>query len=88
MAMIGGGEPWYSFPEIVYSACTAAPAPRMLPVCGKPAIGTACALKWTVGSAEATPGSASTAKPRTARQVDALRIGFAPLLVDGSASIR
>jgi hypothetical protein len=33
----------------------------------------------TSGSAEATPGRASSAKPRTARQVDALRITFLSL---------
>src|ERR1700758_1854806 len=60
----------------------------MSPVPGKPGIGTATALNLTVGAAEATPGSASSARPRTARQVDALRISFPPLLMDRSASIR
>ena len=76
MPISGGGEPSYSVPEILYSACTAAPAPRMLPVCGKPGIGTASALKVTVGDADATAGSASRARPRATRQVDALRIRF------------
>src|ERR1700722_11928164 len=82
MPMIGGGEPAYSVPVMPYSACRAVPAPRMLPVCGKPGIGTASALKVTVGSAEAMPGSARNARPRTARQVDALRISF-PSSFDG-----
>jgi hypothetical protein len=46
----------------------------MLPVCGKPGIGMATALKVSVGVAEATAGRPSTARPSKARQVDALRI--------------
>src|SRR5579875_2115547 len=89
MPMIGGGEPKYSVPEIWYSVASAAPAPRMFPVCGKPAIGTASDLNLTVGSAEATPGTASAARATTATNVDALRIGsISPLLMDRSASIR
>src|ERR1700678_3313392 len=89
MPMIGGGEPKYSVPEISYSDLSAAPAPRMFPVPLKPVIGTAMDLNLTVGAAEATPTKAERAKPRTARQVDALRIGtFSPLLMDRSASIR
>src|SRR6202789_191013 len=76
MPISGGGELSYSVPEILYSACTAAPAPRMLPVWGKPLIATASALKVTVGNADATAGSASRARPRATRQVDALRIRF------------
>ena len=72
--MIGGGEPPYSVPVIVNSDFRAAPAPRMLPVPGKPVIGTATDLNVTVGTAEATPVSAIRATPMTARQVDALRI--------------
>src|ERR1700683_316129 len=72
--MIGGAEPKYSVPPITYSSVTSAPAPRMLPVCGKPGIGTACNLKATVGAADAKPGRASKASPRTATQVCALRI--------------
>ena len=76
MPITGGGEPSYSVPAIVYWAWTAAPAPAMLPVWGKPLIGTAFALKVTVGNADATAGSASRARPRATRQVDALRIRF------------
>src|SRR5882757_3068090 len=80
--MIGGGEPSYSVPLIWYSASIAAPAPRMLPVCGKPLIGTALALNVTVGTANAALGIASKARPRTARQMDALRISFLSLSFD------
>jgi hypothetical protein len=69
--MSGGAEPKYSLPSIAYSSLAYAPAPRMLPVCGNPGIGTACNLKVTVGVADAAPGRAS---PRTATQMDALRI--------------
>src|ERR1700691_5461530 len=72
----GAGNPPYSVPEIVNSVCRAAPAPRMFPVCGKPDIGTASALNVTFGAADATAGSASRARPRATRQVDALRIRF------------
>src|SRR5579862_6670477 len=85
--MIGGGEPKYSLPEIWYSVSSAAPAPRMLPVCGKPGIGTATDLNLTVGAAAATPGSANRARPTTARQVDALRITFLPSSFDGQVRL-
>src|SRR5689334_9951989 len=63
----------------------------MLPVCGKPAIGTAFALNFTVGTAEATPGSAraSALAAVTARPMIALRIPvLLPLLrVGGQAPL-
>src|SRR5271165_5491645 len=64
------------------------PVPGTVPCPLGLGIGTASAFRVTVGVAEATPGSARTARPRTARQVDALRISFSPLLMDSSASIR
>jgi hypothetical protein len=48
----------------------------MLPVCGNPGMGTAFATSVTVGAADAAAGRPKTARPRRARQVDALRIGF------------
>src|ERR1700743_1914999 len=66
----------------------------MLPVCGYVpppglGIGTAFAENVTVGAAEAAAGRPTTARqPSKARQVDALRISFSPLLMDRSASIR
>jgi hypothetical protein len=60
-------------------ASAAAPAPRKLPVWGKPGIATALAFSVTTGVADATLVSASTARPTTARQVDALRISFSLL---------
>src|SRR5437764_2256361 len=70
----GGGNPAYSVPEMWNVASAAAPALRKFPVCEKPGIATAFAFKVTTGVADATLVSASTAKPTTARQVDALRI--------------
>src|SRR5271170_2567208 len=87
MPMIGGGEPKYSVPEISYSLSSAAPAPRMLPVCGKPGIGTAIDLNLTVGTAAATPGNANRTAPTTARHVDALRITFLPSSFDGQVRL-
>src|SRR5262249_43072116 len=55
----GGWGPTYSAPWIVNGAGKAGPAPGMFPVCGKPEIGTASALKVTTGSAAAVHGSAS-----------------------------
>src|SRR5438045_6429811 len=76
-----------------YSASTAAPAPRMLPVWGKLpppgfGIGTALALNCAIlavisaGATEAKPRAPRATRPSTARQVDALRIRFSPLLMD------
>src|SRR6202007_768079 len=81
-----GTPPVDSVPLIVYFASPAAPAPRMLPVPGNPAIGTALALSVTTGAAEATPARLRTARPSKARQVDALRIRFSPL-VDGQVRL-
>src|SRR4029077_19025910 len=63
-------------PEIWNSDSTAAPAPKMLPVWGKPAIGTALALNLTVGAAEARLGTARARRPAAsaARLRVALRI--------------
>jgi hypothetical protein len=71
--MSGGGKPPYSVPAIVNSVWITVPAPRMLPVCGKPGIGTAVALNVIVGAAEAAADRPRTARPNTARQVDTLR---------------
>src|SRR6202000_1354742 len=47
------------------------------------------AFMVTVGAADAAAGRAAAARqPSKARQVDALRISFSPLLMDRSASIR
>src|SRR5256885_15194160 len=78
---------------MVYSASTAAPAPRMLPVWGKLpppglGIGTALALNCEIlavisaGATVAKPRAPRAIRPSTARQVDALRIRFSPLLMD------
>src|SRR5271166_5798897 len=48
----------------------------MFPVFLKPGIGTASALNLTVGAAEAAAVIAISARPTTARQVDALRISY------------
>src|SRR5256885_10296766 len=52
-----------SVPEIVTWLETAAPAPSLLPVPGKPLIGTIAALIVTVGAAPAADDSASSASP-------------------------
>src|SRR6185437_767640 len=83
----GGGNPPYSVPEILNSDSNAAPAPKMLPVCGKPAIGTALALNCTVGAAEAAPGSARASAPAATatRLMIVLRI---PVLLLGGVTGR
>src|SRR3981081_1623645 len=63
------------------------PVPGQVPPPGL-GIGTAIAFRVTVGAADARLGSASTARARTARQVDALRISFLSSVDDRSASIR
>src|SRR5436190_13654279 len=65
----------------------------MLPVCGKEpppgfGIGTALAVNFEIvavisaDAADATPRAPRATRPSTARQVDALRIRFSPLLMD------
>src|SRR3954447_18076471 len=46
----------------------------MLPVCGKPLIGTASAFNVTFGTAAAVPVRPNRASPITATHIDALRI--------------
>src|SRR3989440_9276479 len=65
----------------------------MLPVCGKEpppgfGIGTALAVNFEIvavisaDAADAMPSAPMAIRPSTARQVDALRIRFSPLLMD------
>src|SRR4029077_5794892 len=72
-----GTPPVDSVPLIVTLNSSAAPAPRMFPVCGNPGSGTALATSVTVGAADALAGRPRAARqPSKARQVDALRISF------------
>ena len=71
-----------SVPLIEYFASSAAPAPSLLPVPGKPLIGTAFARSVTVGQgpavlqveAEEMAGRTKAVRPMTAKQADVLRI--------------
>src|ERR1700712_2157394 len=72
-----GTPPVDSVPLIVILNSTAAPAPRMFPVWGKPFSGTALATSVIAGAADAAAGRPKAARqPSRARQVDALRISF------------
>src|SRR5271168_5216423 len=73
--MTGGGEPKYSLPSMVTSPRAAAPAPSMSPVWGKPGMGTACALIFTVGAADAAAGAIDATRLSTRAHIRSLRIG-------------
>jgi hypothetical protein len=85
----GGANPPYSVPEILYSASTAAPAPKKSPVPLKPLIGTGFTFNVTTGTAEATPADQHpTPTPTKTRHRNTLRISILSSIDDRSASIR